>query len=71
MAEQSFRNLATTPVRFELPFDPARVDSRARHQVTARIEANGAVRFASTRVHPVSLSRGVPPRVDIVVEPVL
>ncbi len=70
LGERTFSALSSTPIRFELPYDPARIDPRLRYQVSARIEARGALRFISTTAHPV-LTRGAPSHVDIVVEPVL
>jgi heat shock protein HslJ len=70
LSERTFSALSSTPIRFELPYDPARIDPRFRYQVNARIEARGALRFISTTAHPV-LTRGAPSHVDIVVEPVL
>ncbi|MGD9018541.1 MAG: YbaY family lipoprotein [Desulfobacterales bacterium] len=57
------------PVPFELPYDPEIIDPRFTYGIQARIEAEGRLRFISTRVFPV-ITRGHPTRVEVRVDPV-
>lgn len=52
------------PIRFSLPFDPARIDERHRYSVSARLSVRDQVVFRSDRVNPV-LTRGAGREVDI------
>ncbi len=41
------------PIRFSIPFDSTRIDSRRSYSVTARILVDGRLRFTSDRAHSV------------------
>ena len=53
------------PVSFTVPYDPAKLDPRARYSVRARILVEGRLWFTSDTVHPVLRDAG-DSRVDIV-----
>jgi putative lipoprotein len=57
------------PIAFSLPYDPARLDPRARYAVDARIEVEGRLLFIATQRYPV-ITGGHPARdIEIAVEP--
>jgi putative lipoprotein len=53
------------PVSFSIPYDPAKLDPRARYSVRARILVEGHLWFTSDTVHPVLRDAG-DTRVEIV-----
>jgi putative lipoprotein len=53
------------PVSFTIPYDPAKLDPRARYSVRARILVEGRLWFTSDTVHPVLRDAG-DTRVEIV-----
>lgn len=52
------------PIRFSLPFDPARIEQRGRYSVSARLLVRDQVAFRSDRVNPV-LTGGAGREVEI------
>jgi putative lipoprotein len=52
------------PIRFELPFDPARIEPRGRYAVRARLLYGEQVAFRSDRIHPV-LTQGAGREVEV------
>jgi len=57
------------PVRFELKFDPAKIDPQHAYSVSARILVAGQLRFISDKTYPV-LTRGNPTQVELLVKQV-
>ena len=57
------------PIKFELRYDPQRIESRLRYAVRVRILEDGKLRFTSTQAYPV-ITGGNPTTVEVVVEPV-
>lgn len=60
----------TSPVRFQVGFDPADIDPRYAYGLRAAIKHNGKLIYTSTRAYPV-ITRGAPRYgIEIQVEPV-
>ena len=60
----------TSPVRFQVSFDPADIDPRYTYGLRARITHDGKLIYTSTRAYPV-ITRGAPRYgIEIQVEPV-
>lgn len=62
----SFRleNPGPVPIRFEIPYDPAKVDDRHTYAVRARILQGDRLLFTTDKVYPV-LTRGAGSEVDL------
>ncbi|MCO6057088.1 YbaY family lipoprotein [Pseudomonas sp. MOB-449] len=58
------------PLHFRLDYDPAKVQSRHRYAVSARIELDGKLMFISTQQHSVKLDGSDPQPLRIKVDPV-
>ena len=54
----------SVPIRFEIPYDPSRIDERHAYAVRAWILVGGDLRFTSDTVYPV-LTRGAGDEVEI------
>ena len=52
------------PIRFEIPYDPSRIQERYAYSVRGRITVGGELWFTTDRVYPV-LTRGNSDRVDL------
>jgi len=52
------------PIRFEIPYDPARIDERHTYSVRATIRAGGRLLFTTDQHYPV-LTRGASQSVDL------
>lgn len=65
LAEQRFTTRSQVPLPFELSVDPAKIDSRARYAVAARIEQGGKLLFINDKIYPV-LTQGKGNRVDLI-----
>ncbi len=65
LAEQRFTARSQVPLPFELLVDPARVDSRRRYAVAARIERAGRLMFINDKLYPV-LTQGHGNRVEMI-----
>jgi len=57
LASTRVETTGQVPIPFTLRFDPAGIDPRGSHGVTARLSVDGRLRFRSDRAHPV-LTRG-------------
>ncbi len=70
VAERRLNRLpGTSPLRFELPYEPKQVFADRRYAVQARISAGERVLYANALPYPV-LTRGAPEHVDMVVDAV-
>lgn len=58
------------PFAFELPYDPAQIDSRYSYAVQARITVDGQLRFINTTRTSVITNGGPTQGIEIVVDPV-
>ena len=67
IAEAVIRSEHQVPIRFELAYDPERIDQRHRYSVQARILVDGRLWFNSTQAVPV-LTGGYPDVVDILLQ---
>jgi len=62
-----FETPGQIPIKFEIPFDPAKIDERHAFAVRARIAcADGRLMFTTDTVYPV-LTRGAGREVDLLV----
>ena len=52
------------PIRFEIPYDPSRIQERYAYSVRGRVTVGGELWFTTDRVYPV-LTRGNSDRVDL------
>lgn len=68
IAEQRITSPGQVPVRFELSYDPRKINPRHTYAVRARITEGDRLRFTSTRSYPV-ITRGNPSSVEIRVDP--
>jgi len=68
IARQNIPNSGQLPMRFELRYNPARINSQHTYAIQAFITAQGKLLFTNTSAYPV-LTRGNPSKVDIVVNP--
>jgi putative lipoprotein len=66
IAETTIPGVTKVPVAFRLMYDPAWIDPQLVYTLTARLERDGRLLFINDAVMPV-LTRGAPPRVEIVV----
>jgi putative lipoprotein len=58
-----------TPIPFEVPYDPAKIDPSRLYAIRAQIRSGtGETLFASTTIDPV-LTRGAPASTDLVLQP--
>lgn len=70
IAEQTIESEGRqVPFRFELRYDPRRIDPRNRYAVRAQILENGKLRFISTRAFPV-ITNGNPNTIEVIINPV-
>ena len=68
LAEQRITSPGQVPVKFEISYDPSKIDPRHTYAVQARITEGGRLRFISTRSYPV-ITRGNPNTIEIRVDP--
>jgi putative lipoprotein len=66
MSAQRQEGSFSPPVPFVLRYDPAKIIPNHRYSVSARIEVDGKLRFASDTAYPV-LTNGAPVNVDLLV----
>lgn len=64
IARATIANAPSPPIRFTIPFEPARIDASHAYVVRAVIRVDGALWFTSDRAYPV-LTRGAGSSVDI------
>ena len=70
IAEQTLKPAgAQVPIAFNLPYDPARIDSKHRYSIQVQIHDRDELRFATTQIYPV-ISLGNPNTVTVIVHPV-
>lgn len=69
VAERQFTSIGQMPIRFELPFDPARIVANHRYNLRIRITEGGDLRFVSAEALPV-LTGGHGTTVDAVLQSV-
>ena len=55
---------AKTPIRFEIPYDPSKIDERMSYAVRGRILVGDRLMFTTDQVHPV-LTRGAGTEVEM------
>lgn len=67
IARATIANAPNPPIKFSIPFDPARIDASHAYAVRAVIRSEGKLLFTSDTVYPV-LTRGAGRTVDIVLK---
>ena len=67
IARTTIPDAPTPPIRFTIPFDAAKIDSRLSYTVRAAIRVDGKLWFASDTAYPV-LTRGAGNTVDILLK---
>jgi uncharacterized lipoprotein YbaY/heat shock protein HslJ len=64
IARMTIQGPSAPPIRFSIPFDAAKIDSKRSYSVRARIRVDGKLWFASDSAYPV-LTRGAGTTADI------